>query len=205
MKAMLLRLAAAAVVAGTVFAAKRRPPVGEARATFAGGCYWSMEEPFERLPGVISVSAGWAGGRKPNPTFEEIASGKSGYAESVEIVYDPARATYEELLDTYWHNVDPLTPNGQFCDHGPQYRSVIFFHDGEQRRLAEDSKRRMEEQLRARIVTEIASATAFVEAPESQQDFYKKNPLRYQEYAKGCGRHLRLEQIWGSGLSRRNP
>jgi peptide-methionine (S)-S-oxide reductase len=191
-------LVALALVAVGMPAAAKSQPEAEAKATFAGGCYWCMEEPFEKLVGVISVTAGWAGGTRPNPTYEEIASGKSGYAESVEVVYDPAQIMYEKLLDVYWHNVDPLTPDGQFCDHGRQYRSAIFFHDEGQRRLAEESKRRVEDELHAKVVTEIAPATPFSRAPESQQDFYKKNPQKYQEYVKGCGRHRRLEQLWGN-------
>lgn len=192
-------LVALALVAVGMPAAAKSQPEGESKATFAGGCYWCMEEPFEKLVGVISVTAGWAGGTRPNPTYEEIASGKSGYAESVEVVYDPAQITYEKLLDVYWHNVDPLTPDGQFCDHGRQYRSAIFFHDEGQRRLAEESKRHVEDELRAKVITEIAPATLFSRAPEPQQDFYKKNPQKYQEYVKGCGRQRRLEQLWGNG------
>jgi len=187
-----------AVVTGAIPGAVKSQPDGEARATFAGGCYWSMQKLFERPGGVISVTASGAGGTRPRPTYEEIASGKFGYAESVEVEYDPARITYEELLDVYWHNVDPLTSDGQFCDHGRQYRSVIFVHNGEQRRLADESKRRVAKELRAEVVTEIAPATPLIRAPESQQDFYKKNPEKYQEYVKGCGRHRRLEQLWGN-------
>jgi peptide-methionine (S)-S-oxide reductase len=178
-----------------------------ARATFAGGCYWCMEEPFESVPGVLSVTAGWAGGEKTNPKYEEISSGKSGYAEAVEIEYDPSRVTYAKLLDTYWHNIDPLTAGGQFCDRGRQYRSAIFFHDAEQRRLAEDSKARVEQTLHAAVATEISPATVFAKAPDSQQDFYKKSPGRYREYVSGCGRQARLRQIWGDAAGRRpeNP
>jgi peptide-methionine (S)-S-oxide reductase len=168
-----------------------------AKATFAGGCFWCMQESFENLPGVLSTTAGFAGGKRGDP-----AAGASGPAESVEILYDPSRITYERLLDIFWHNIDPLTADGQFCDHGRQYRAAIFFHDNAQRQLAEESKRRVEEELHAKVVTEIAPATAFSQAPDSQQNFYKKNPLRYHEYVEGCGRRRRLEQIWGGAAGR---
>ena len=193
--------AVAVATAGLALAA-RATPAETAWATFAGGCYWCMEEPFEKLPGVISVRAGWAGGEKANPKYEDITSGKSGYAEAVEIEYDPSRITYEQLLDTYWHNIDPLTAGGQFCDRGKQYRSVIFFHDAEQRRLAEDSRTRVEQALHATLATEISPATVFAKAPDSQQDFYKKDPARYREYVAGCGRQARLRQVWGDAAGR---
>jgi peptide-methionine (S)-S-oxide reductase len=198
--------ALAVTIAGLAMAAD--PMTGEtARATFAGGCFWCMEEPFEKLPGVVSVTAGFAGGSKPNPTSKESSVAASGYAESVEIVYDPSRVSYERLLDVFWHNIDPLTADGQFCDGGRQYRSAIFFHDAEQRRSAEESKQRVEEELRAKVVTEISAATTFTRAEEPQQDFYKKNPIRYHEYVEGCGRHRRLVQLWGSaaGHGREKP
>ncbi len=191
-------LVALAVAAAGLAVAADAQPSGAARATFAGGCFWCMEEPFEKLPGVLSVTAGFAGGSKADPTDKELSSGASGHAESVEIVYDPSRITYERLLDVFWHNVDPLTPNGQFCDRGRQYRTAIFFYDEGQRRLAEESKRRVEEELHAAVVTEIAPVSKFYRAEEYHQDFYKKNPIRYQEYAKGCGRDRRLQQLWGS-------
>ncbi len=184
--------------AAAVSCVANRAPAGTARATFAGGCFWCMEEPFERLPGVVSVVAGFAGGTEANPTYRKVSAGASGYAESVEIVYDPSRIPYARLLDVFWHNVDPLSANGQFCDRGRQYRSAIFFHDEEQRRLAEESKRRIEQQLGAPAVTEIAPASKFYPAEPYHQDFYKKNPGKYHEYVEGCGRHRRLQQLWGS-------
>jgi peptide-methionine (S)-S-oxide reductase len=146
----------------------------------------------------VSVVAGFAGGTVPNPTYKLVSGGASGYAESVDIVYEPTRIPYERLLDVFWHNVDPLAADGQFCDRGRQYRSAIFFHDEEQRRLAEESKRRIGQRLGASVLTEIVPASKFYPAEPYHQDFYKKNPGQYQQYVEGCGRHRRLEQLWGS-------
>ena len=186
----------AAALVGFACASAAGP--GTARATFAGGCFWCMEEPFEALPGVISVTAGYAGGATADRTHEKVAAGASDHAESVEIVYDPARITYECLLDVFWHNVDPLTADGQFCDRGRQYRTAIFFHDEAQRAAAEESKRRMAETLHAPVVTEILAAGKFHRAEAFHQDFYKKNPIRYHEYKEGCGRDRRLRELWGA-------
>jgi peptide-methionine (S)-S-oxide reductase len=158
-----------------------------------------MEEPFEKVPGVLSVVSGFAGGTRPNPTYRDVAAGGTGYAESIDVTYDPARVSYERLLDVYWHNVDPLTAGGQFCDKGSQYRSAVFFRDAEQQRLAESSKARVARELGAPVVTEIVPFTKFYAADSSHQDFYKTNPGRYHEYVEACGRHRRLEQLWGAG------
>lgn len=169
------------------------------KATFAGGCFWCMVPPFEKLSGVVSVTSGYTGGQKKNPTYEEVSSGSTGHAESVQVVYDPAKITYSKLLEVYWHNVDPTQSNGQFCDLGNQYRTAIFYHDDTQKQLAEKSKADIEKsgQLKAPIVTQIVPATEFYAAEEYHQDFYKKNPVRYTSYRMGCGRDRRLEQIWG--------
>jgi peptide-methionine (S)-S-oxide reductase len=175
-------------------------PAGErATALFAGGCFWCEETAFEGLPGVISVTSGYTGGQTKNPTYEQVSSGGTGHAESVEVVYDPAKTSYEKLLDVFWHNVDPTQANGQFCDHGTQYRSAIFYKDEAQRKAAEESKRRVEEQARfkGKIVTQIVPASTFYPAEEYHQDFYKKNPVRYQSYRQGCGRDARLKELWG--------
>jgi peptide-methionine (S)-S-oxide reductase len=175
-------------------------PAGErATALFAGGCFWCEETAFEGLPGVISVTSGYTGGQTKNPTYEQVSSGGTGHAESVEVVYDPAKTSYEKLLDVFWHNVDPTQANGQFCDHGTQYRSAIFYKDEAQRKAAEESKRRVEEQARfkGKIVTQIVPASTFYPAEEYHQDFYKKNPARYQSYRQGCGRDARLKELWG--------
>jgi peptide-methionine (S)-S-oxide reductase len=170
-----------------------------ATATFAGGCFWCMEPPFDKVPGVVSTTSGYTGGTKPNPTYEEVSSGTTGHAEAVQIVYDPSKVSYAQLLEIFWHNVDPLTPNAQFCDKGSQYRSAIFVHESEQQRLAEESKRQLEASGRFKqpIVTQIVSASAFYPAEEYHQDYYQKNPVRYRYYRLGCGRDARLKEVWG--------
>ncbi|MDR4478597.1 MAG: peptide-methionine (S)-S-oxide reductase MsrA [Nitrospira sp.] len=173
---------------------------GSAKAFFAGGCFWCMEEVFEKVPGVTSVTSGYMGGRVENPSYEQVSAGGTGHAESVEVVYDPAKVSYTTLLDAFWHNVDPVTPNAQFCDHGSQYRSVIFYQTEEQQRLAEESKRAIEQsgQLHKPIVTELTMASTFYPAEDYHQDFYKKNPVRYKFYKFSCGRSQRLEDLWGA-------
>jgi len=195
-------LAAAGVFLLTsILAAGSGPgPKAEARvATFAGGCFWSMQKAFDGVPGVATVTAGYAGGTKANPSYEDVESGETGHAESVEVKYDPARISYQQLLDVYWHHIDPLTVNSAFCDYGPQYRSIIFYHDAEQRRLAEASKRALDESHRFRtpVVTAIQPATPFYPAEEYHQQFYRKNPGRYEAYRIGCRRDARLQQLWG--------
>ena len=169
------------------------------QATFAGGCFWCMEPPFEQLAGVVSVTAGYAGGVEQRPTYEQVSSGKTGHAEAVQIIYDPKTLTYERLLEVFWRNIDPTTPEGQFADRGHQYRTAIFYHDEEQRRLAEASKAALERsgKFTKPLVTEIAPATAFYPAEEYHQDYYKKNPLRYKLYRIGSGRDGYLHKIWG--------
>jgi peptide-methionine (S)-S-oxide reductase len=168
-----------------------------AKATFAGGCFWCMEAEFQKLTGVVSVTSGYTGGSVKNPTYEQVSSGGTGHAESVEVVFDPSKVKYEKLVEVYWENIDPLTANGQFCDHGEQYRTVIFVHDDAQRRIAEESKKRVEQRLKAKVVTQIVPASVFYPAEEYHQDYSKKNPFRYGLYRKGCGRDELLEQIWG--------
>jgi peptide methionine sulfoxide reductase msrA/msrB len=175
-------------------------PVGAQQvATFAGGCFWSMQKAFDGVPGVIDVVAGYAGGKKANPSYEDVETGQTGHAESVRVTYDPARMPYERLLDVYWHHIDPLTVNSAFCDYGPQYRSIIFYHDAEQRRLAEASKRALDASHRFKtpIVTAIEPATPFYAAEEYHQRFYRKNPGRYEAYRIGCRRDARLQDLWG--------
>jgi peptide-methionine (S)-S-oxide reductase len=168
-----------------------------ARATFAGGCFWCMEPPFDKLDGVISTTSGYTGGRTTNPTYEQVSAGRTGHTEAVEVVYDPGKVTYSQLLDVFWRNIDPLTANAQFCDTGSQYRAAIFVHDEAQRRLAEDSRRAVAERLRKPVVTEVTPASKFWPAEDDHQDYYKKNPRRYSLYRAGCGRDQRLEAIWG--------
>jgi peptide-methionine (S)-S-oxide reductase len=168
-----------------------------AKATFAGGCFWCMEPPFDALDGVVSTTSGYTGGHTANPTYEQVSAGKTGHAEAVEIVYDPRKVTYARLLEVFWRNIDPLTANAQFCDTGNQYRAGIFVHDATQRKLAEASKDAAAQRLQKPIVTEITAASQFWPAEEYHQDYYKKNPIRYKFYRSSCGRDRRLEAIWG--------
>jgi peptide-methionine (S)-S-oxide reductase len=170
------------------------------KATFAGGCFWCMEAPFDGLSGVVSVASGYTGGHKKNPTYEEVSAGGTGHAESVQIVYDPARIRYEKLLDIFWHNIDPTVKDRQFCDVGSQYRSAIFYHSEAQHRLALKSKEALDKSrpFREPVVTEITPATEFYPAEEYHQHYYKKNPIRYRFYRQGCGRDRRLKELWGS-------
>jgi peptide-methionine (S)-S-oxide reductase len=166
-------------------------------ATFAGGCFWCMEGPFDSLPGVVSVTVGYTGGHVKNPSYEEVSAGGTGHRESVQIVYDPTRISYAKLLDVFWHNIDPADNEGQFCDKGPQYRSAIFYHDATQKRLAEESKAAVEKRL-GRGFTDILPASEFWRAEEYHQHYYKKNPVRYHFYRFNCGRDQRLAKLWGS-------
>lgn len=172
---------------------------GSAKAVFAGGCFWCMEEVFEQVDGVVSVRSGYSGGRVENPSYEEVSAGRTGHAESVEVTYDPEKVSYRQLLEVFWKNVDPLTPNAQFCDHGSQYRSAIFYANDEEKSLAEQSRQAIEQSKRFSqpIMTEIVMATSFYPAEEYHQDFYKKNPIRYKFYKFNCGRADRLSELWG--------
>ncbi|MFQ5528032.1 MAG: peptide-methionine (S)-S-oxide reductase MsrA [Thermoanaerobaculia bacterium] len=174
---------------------------GLAKATFAGGCFWCMEPPFDELEGVVSTTSGYTGGPERNPTYKDVSYGRTGHAEAVEILYDPERVSYEELLDVFWRNIDPLTENAQFCDKGSQYRTAIYYRGEDEGGLARESKRMIEESgiLDGPIVTEIEPASEFWPAEEYHQDFYKKNPVHYKRYRYGCGRDRTLERIWGSG------
>ena len=170
-----------------------------AKAYFAGGCFWCMEEAFEKVDGVIAVVSGYMGGTVTNPTYEQVSDGRTGHAESIEVTYDPTKITYQKLLDAFWRNVDPITPNAQFCDHGNQYRSVVFYTTDEEKQLAEESKSKIEQSKRlpAPIMTQLVKASTFYPAEDYHQDYYKKNPLRYKYYKYSCGRAQRLEALWG--------
>ncbi len=168
-----------------------------ARATFAGGCFWCMEPPFEKLAGVVSVTSGYTGGAKANPSYEEVSAGGTGHAEAVEIKYDPSQVSFEKLLDVFWRNIDPTVADRQFCDVGSQYRSAIFVHDAAQRKAAEASLAAVAKKLGLPVKTQIADAGRFYPAEEYHQDYAKKNPLRYRYYRHGCGRDARLEELWG--------
>ena len=168
-----------------------------ATATFAGGCFWCVEADFDKVAGVISTTSGYIGGRTPNPTYEQVSAGGTGHAEAVEIVYDPAKVSYEKLLDVFWHNIDPLVKDRQFCDRGDQYRTAIFYHGEEQKRAAEASKAAVQARFKEPIVTQIVPAGPFTKAEEYHQDYYVKNPVRYKFYRFNCGRDTRLEELWG--------
>ncbi len=180
-------------------AAELTVPAGQSVAIFAGGCFWCMVAPFDRVPGVSAVISGYTGGRKVNPTYEEVSSGMTGHAEAVAVIYDPKKVAYEKLLDIYWVNVDPTVKNRQFCDTGTQYRTAIFYRDEAQRRAAEASRAALEKSkpFKEPIVTAIEMAGPFYPAEEYHQDYYMKNPVRYNLYRSGCGRDARLRQLWG--------
>jgi len=169
------------------------------KATFAGGCFWCMEAPFDKLPGVVSVMPGYTGGHVKNPTYEQVSEGGTGHTEAVQIVYDPARIDYAKLLDIFWRNTDPTVRNRQFCDVGSQYRTGIFYHSEEQRLLALKSKEALEKtkSFKEPIVTEVTEAGEFYPAEEYHRQYYKKNPVRYKYYRSGCGRDRRLKELWG--------
>ena len=176
------------------------PPPRTAVAVFAGGCFWCMEPPYDKLPGVISTISGYTGGKVANPTYEQVSAGGTGHAEAVQVRYDPTRISYATLLDVFWRNIDPVAVDRQFCDVGSQYRSAIFPVTPEQRRLAEASKRKLESSGRfdRPIATRIEPAATFYPAEDYHQDYYKKNPVRYKFYRWNCGRDQRLQELWGT-------
>jgi len=191
------RLSLAAVTALPAFAQGQAP--GRAIATFAAGCFWCTEEAMDKVPGVISTTSGYMGGTRKNPTYEQVSTGTTGHTEVVQVVYDPAKASYERLLEQFWVNHDPTVVDRQFCDAGSQYRPEIFHHTDEQKRLAEASKAkwRKEKPFRQPILTPITRAGEFWPAEDYHQDYYKKNALQYKFYVTGCGRYARLDQLWG--------
>lgn len=175
-------------------------PAGLSKATFAGGCFWCMEQPFEAMPGVKSVVSGYTGGNVPNATYQQVGGGGTGHAEAVEVLYDPKLVTYDKLLEVFWHNIDPLAEDRQFCDRGSEYRSAIFVHDDAQRAAARGSLQALQGDQRfagQSIKTQIADAAAFYLAEDYHQDYAAKNPAHYKYYRWGCGRDARLKQIWG--------
>jgi peptide-methionine (S)-S-oxide reductase len=170
----------------------------ESVATFAGGCFWCTESDFEKVPGVTSAVSGYIGGRVANPTYEQVSAGSTGHAEAVQIRFDPAKVSYEQLLKIYWRSVDPTVKDRQFCDVGSQYRTAIYAHDAAQRTLAESTRAEVAKQLGVPVHTEVADAGTFYPAEDYHQDYYKKNPIRYKFYRSNCGRDARLEQVWGA-------
>src|SRR3954470_10788346 len=202
-----MNLAGAAPARDSRFAVLPVPTATQQVATFAGGCFWSMQKAFDGVPGVVSVTAGYAGGSQANPSYNVVETGKTGYAESVDVIYDPSRLSYDGLLDVYWHHIDPTTVNRAFCDTGPQYRSIIFYRDSAQQRAAEASKQSLDQSHRFKtpVVTEIQAATRFYPAEEYHQQFYKKNPERYRAYVIGCRREERIKELWGDEKQARVP
>jgi peptide-methionine (S)-S-oxide reductase len=179
-------------------AAQTAPPApATAVATFAGGCFWCTEADFDKVDGVISTTSGFIGGMVVNPTYEQVVTGRTGHTEAVEVVYNPAVVSYEKLLDVFWKNHDPLAKDRQFCDRGNQYRPGIFYYTDEQRQLAEATKKKHQARFKQPIQTEITAASTFYKAEDYHQDYYKKNPTRYQFYRFNCGRDARLEELWG--------
>jgi len=195
MKRITALLFATALLAGAAPTAT----AATAKATFAGGCFWCMEEAMDKVPGVISTTSGYIGGTTKNPSYEQVSSGRTGYVEAVEVVYDPDKVSYQALLDAFWKNHDPTVTNRQFCDVGTQYRPAIFYQDEEQKRLAEASKAKIiqTKPFSQPVVTTIEKAGMFWPAEDYHQDYYKKNPARYKFYVTGCGRYRRLEALWG--------
>lgn len=187
------------VLAITAARAADPPAQASAVATFAAGCYWCVESDFDKVKGVLDTTSGFMGGTTKNPTYEEVGTGKTGHTEVVRVTYDPKTVSYQQLLDYYWHNVDPFDATGQFCDRGSQYRPAIFVYDADQRALAEASKKAVEAKLSKTVVVEINAASDFTAAHD--QNFYKTNSLRYRYYRTGCGRDARLDQIWGAERS----
>lgn len=175
-----------------------KPPQSKAKAVFAGGCFWSAESAFEKVRGVVSVTSGFAGGTTANPTYASVSAGGTRHREAVEVIYDPARISYAQLLNVFWRNIDPTNGGGQFCDYGDQYRTAIFVHDDAQRRLALASKLSIERTKGFRVVTDVVPAGAFYPAEKYHQDYAKKNPVRYKFYLFNCGRDAKLKELWGT-------
>ena len=166
-------------------------------ATFAGGCFWSIERAFDQVAGVVSVTVGYTGGHTPHPSYEQVSTGGTGHREAVQVAYDPTKITYERLVDAFWHDIDPTQPDGQFCDHGDEYRTAIFYRDAAQHRVAAASRLALERRFGQPITTEVVRATAFYPAEEYHQHYYRKNPVRYGMYRVACGRDRRLREVWG--------
>lgn len=192
---------ALALLLGNIAAQAQVPaPAKPVIATFAGGCFWCVEEAFDKVKGVIKTTSGYTGGHLANPTYHQVTGGGTGHTEAVQVLFNPAEVSYEKLLDIFWHNIDPTQANGQFCDLGNSYRSEIFFHDDAQRKAAEASKTKLmkEKPFRGEIVTAITRAGPFYEAEGYHQDYHIRNPVRYKFYKSGCGREARLKELWGA-------
>jgi peptide-methionine (S)-S-oxide reductase len=194
MPRLLLSLIVAAALSGAALA---QTAPQRAVATFAGGCFWCVESDFDKVPGVLETISGYTGGQVANAGYEQVSSGSTGHAEAVEVVYDPSKVSYQQLLTYFWHHIDPTVKDRQFCDYGNQYRTAIFVRNDEERRLAEESKKKVAAELKVPIHTQIVKAGPFYKAEEYHQDFYKKNKLKYEFYRWNCGRDQRVKQIWG--------
>lgn len=199
LRPLILSLAATALCAPAAFAQPASAPDGHAVATFAGGCFWCMEPPFDKLDGVLSTTSGYTDGHTENPTYRQVTSGRTGHTEAVQVVYDPAKVSFEQLVEVFWKNIDPTDIDGQFCDRGSQYRPTLFHHDAAQREIAERSLADLQRNkpFSQPVNTPIVAASTFYAAEEYHQDYYLKNPVRYRYYRNGCGRDRRLEQLWG--------
>ena len=200
MKSLGVRFLAALSIALFLLAPCALPGATTETAVFAGGCFWCEESAFEGLPGVESSVSGYAGGTTVDPSYEQVSTGMTGHAESAKVTFDPQKISYEKLLEIYWHNIDPTQKDGQFCDHGSQYRTVIFYASEAQKNAALASKAKLEQdpRFKGRIATQIVPLTKFYPAEEYHQDYCKVNPLRYTAYYKACGREARLKEVWGS-------
>jgi peptide-methionine (S)-S-oxide reductase len=196
---LLVQFLALCAIAFPSWAQEKPPPAGLEAAIFAGGCFWCMEPPYDELPGVVSTTSGYTAGRTKNPTYEQVSAGRTGHTEAVRVIYDPKKVSYEKLLEVFWKNIDPTVKDKQFCDTGSQYRSGIYYLSPEQKKLAEDSRAKLEKTkpFKDPIVTEIQPAAEFWAAEDYHQDYYKKNPVRYKFYRTGCGRDARLAEVWG--------
>lgn len=194
MPRLMLSLLLAAALGGSALA---QGAPQRAVATFAGGCFWCVESDFDKVPGVLETISGYTGGHVANASYEQVSSGSTGHAESVEVIYDPSKVTYQQLLTYFWHHIDPTVKDRQFCDYGNQYRTAIFVHNDEERKLAEELKKKVEAELKVPIYTQIVDAGPFYKAEEYHQDFYKKNKVKYEFYRWNCGRDQRVKQIWG--------
>ncbi|MEZ5525055.1 MAG: peptide-methionine (S)-S-oxide reductase MsrA [Pseudomonadales bacterium] len=199
MKTLLIALCTLLALTANANAAEQKASQGYAIATFAGGCFWCMEPPFDKLDGVISTTSGYMGGHVDNPAYQQVSKGGTGHAEVMQVTYDPDRISYKKLLQTFWKNVDPTDAGGQFCDRGNQYRTGIFYHSEAQRQLAQQSKTALvaDKPFSDEIVTPIVQASSFYPAEEYHQNYYQKNPIRYKYYRFSCGRDARLERLWG--------
>jgi peptide-methionine (S)-S-oxide reductase len=187
----------ALIMAMPLMPAPAAAQAGQATAVFAGGCFWCLESDMDKVKGVLSTTSGYTGGTVANPTYEQVSAGKTGHTEAVKVVYDPSVVSYKELLHVFWRNIDPLTANAQFCDHGTQYRAAIFYGNDEEKRAAEASKAELAGRFPQPIVTQVAPASTFYPAEDYHQDYYKKNPVKYKFYRTTCGRDRRLQEVWG--------